>query len=231
MARAARAVRTAAISVPATLATNASVVIDGSFQYCEIDVLDRAGQRGRRQHLVGRHLLRSCRRASHAPCCAQTSSELAVDIEPHRDRALLLRERDLRVGLQHARWRAAAAPWSWRRSFRLREGEHVAAHDIGDAVIRQHGAAIVLARRLARGDELALGPVAHDLHAGLALDHQAGRVVPVAAGRCRDRRSRAAACRSRRLAELGALRPAPRRACPRSATNMSRPAAVRPGRC
>jgi hypothetical protein len=40
----------------------------------------------------------------------------------------------------------------------------------------------VLARHLAGGDELALGPVAHDLHAGLALDDHGGGQVPVAAG-------------------------------------------------
>ena len=40
----------------------------------------------------------------------------------------------------------------------------------------------VRARLLAGVEELALGPVAHDLHAGLALDHHGGGQVPVAAG-------------------------------------------------
>ena len=52
-------------------------------------------------------------------------------------------------------------------------------------MIAEHGAAIVLARRQARGGELALRPVAHELHAGLALDHQTGGIVPVAAGTAR----------------------------------------------
>ncbi len=65
----------------------------------------------------------------------------------------------------------------------LREGEDVAAHGVAAAGLGQDGAAIFLAGRLARGDELALGPVAHDLEARLALDHQRGRVVPVAARR------------------------------------------------
>ena len=61
----------------------------------------------------------------------------------------------------------------WLGVLQLREDEHVAAHDVGRRGRRQHGAAVFLAGGLAGGDELALGPVAHDLHAGLALDHQA----------------------------------------------------------
>ena len=41
------------------------------------------------------------------------------------------------------------------------------------------------ARHLAGVDELALGPVAHDLHAGLAVDDHGGGEVPVAAGEVR----------------------------------------------
>jgi len=44
-------------------------------------------------------------------------------------------------------------------------------------------ALVVLASHLVGGGELALGPVAHDLHAGLAVDDHASGTVPFAPGR------------------------------------------------
>ena len=164
-----------------------------------------------------------CRAIQPCAFCAHTSSELYVDIEPGRDRALLLRERDLRLGLGHARARAAPAPSGLPASFGLREREHVAAHHIaacrGDSTVQPYS----LPGGLARRDELALGPVAHDLHAGLALDHQRRRVVPVAAGRARIDVAAQLADRSRRPSGTRRSSPQARRACPRTRSNMSRP--------
>ena len=54
----------------------------------------------------------------------------------------------------------------------------------GDGALRAREADAdeVRARLLAGLEEFALGPVAHDLHAGLALDDHGGGQVPVAAG-------------------------------------------------
>ena len=66
-------------------------------------------------------------------------------------------------------------------SFVDREHEHVAADDHPAAAFAHEHAVVLLAGRLAGRGELALGPIAVEVHGGLVGDHQGGRVVPVPA--------------------------------------------------
>ncbi len=68
---------------------------------------------------------------------------------------------------------------------RVLQLEHGEAVDVEGEVARRArggGAQEVLAGNLARGNEFALGPVAHQLHARFALDDHRGGQVPVTAG-------------------------------------------------
>ena len=62
-------------------------------------------------------------------------------------------------------------------------GKRIDVEGVGLVRARRGHAQVVLARHLAGGRELALGPVAHELEAGLVVDDHGGGQVPVAACR------------------------------------------------
>ncbi|MCY1370908.1 hypothetical protein D9M69_580250 [compost metagenome] len=103
-----------------------------------------------------------------------------VLVQANRDGALVLVEELLEL-----RFEDGARQVVLRLDVRLvAQLEHRQGVDVvGEAALGagERQALVVLARYLAGGAPLALGPVAHDLHAGLAADDQARGAVPVAA--------------------------------------------------
>jgi hypothetical protein len=99
-------------------------------------------------------------------------------MQSHRHRALLQVKVDLRFGAEHDRRQFLLG----RRLVRVLEHGEVegVAADRDQLVDAEAGkAGIVLARDLSGDLELALGPVAHDLAAGLTGDDEIGGLVPV----------------------------------------------------
>ena len=112
--------------------------------------------------------------------CAQASMRRDVHVDAHRDRALLLVELDL--ASSGSSMTSASLSCVASCAVSLVAGKTNTSPPITSfGALADDGAAVFLAGGLAGRVELALGPVAHELHGRLVGDHEGGGVVPVAA--------------------------------------------------
>ena len=169
----------------ATFAANASAVSHGVFQYSEITSSIAPVTRRRRQHLLA------------GTCWVLSASHLHRLLRADVERARRRRRGGPGSSPSSARTRSAfrdractfasaTCAFSAAGSFGLGEGEHVAAHHVAavplfDRIVQPYSLPAVWPA--ATNSPLAQSPMIW--HAGLALDHQAGRIVPVAAGSAR----------------------------------------------